>query len=77
MKALHERHQNAGCGVQEVTAWLALQRQTSGVSYVCASSLNLPHLVMRPLSSPSEPSGRAVKYCKILQQEVRDSTPGM
>ena len=52
-----------------------LQRQTSGVSYVCASSLKLPHLVMRPLSSHSEPGGEAFEYCKVLKQEVQESSP--
>ena len=47
-----------------------MQRLTSGVSYVCTSSLKLPHLVMRPLSSQSELSEKARGFCEVLKQEV-------
>ena len=53
-----------------MNVWLDMQRQTSGVSYVCASSLKLPHLVMRPLCSHAELDGGASEFCRVLQQEV-------
>ena len=47
-----------------------VQRLTSGVSYVCPSSLSLPHLVMRPLGSPSDPDPRVTEYQRVLKSEV-------